>query len=81
MANGKALKDDALTCASWDYPFGTVLRIIRSSTGKSVEVVVTDRGPGKGPRARGVIVDLAKGAFARIAPLGAGIVAVDVERV
>ena len=45
MANGYPFNPDALTCASWNYPLGTKLKVTHN--GKSVIVLVTDRGPAK----------------------------------
>jgi len=77
MANGKRLDDQAFTCASWDYPFGTRLRV--ESAGRSVIVVVTDRGPAKRLYRQGRIIDLSKAAFSELGSLKAGILSVTVE--
>ncbi|HZZ20293.1 MAG TPA: septal ring lytic transglycosylase RlpA family protein [Opitutaceae bacterium] len=63
---GRPFDPDALTCASWFYPFGTILQV--TSGTKSVLVVVTDRGPGPMPLMHGVLIDLSAGAFAEISP-------------
>jgi rare lipoprotein A len=81
MANGKPLQDEALTCASWDYPFGTRLRILAEASGRSVEVTVTDRGPAKRLYKKGRIVDLSRAAFAKLAPLSCGIITVKIKEV
>lgn len=78
MANGERFNPDALTCASWHYPFGTRLRVTSQDTGMSVEVVVTDRGPSQRFRKRRII-DLSRAAFECIAPLCWGIDEVKVE--
>ena len=80
MSNGKELSDEALTCASWDYRFGTKLRVSRvDSPGKTVTVEVTDRGPAKRLYKKGRKLDLSKMAFSRLAELKEGVVVVDVE--
>lgn|SRR3990167_3515102 len=79
MANGKELRDDQFTCASWDFKFGTKLKVINARTGKSVIVTVTDRGPAKRLYRQGRIIDLAKRAFMQIASLEQGIVEVRIE--
>lgn len=79
MANGKELKDDQLTCASWDYSFGTRLRITNLGNKKSVVAVVTDRGPAKRLYRQGRVIDLSKGAFAQIASLKQGIIPIKIE--
>src|SRR5437868_1428096 len=43
MANGQRFNPDRLTCASWNYPFGTELRVTHGQ--RTVTVIVTDRGP------------------------------------
>ncbi len=81
MANGKPLDDNALTCAAWGPKFGTMLRVTNLDNGKSVVVKLTDRGPGKRAWRRGVIVDLTKAAFRKLAPVKRGVIRVKVETV
>ncbi len=57
-----------LTAAHPWLPFGTVVRVTNLANGSSVTVVINDRGPFGGR-----IIDLSDEAFARIAPLGAGV--------
>lgn len=70
MANGRPFNPDAMTCASWHHPLGTVLRVTRLETGKSVLVTVTDRGPARRLKRE---VDLSRAAFRRLAPLKNGL--------
>ncbi len=49
-------------------PFGTVVRVTNLENGRSVTVVINDRGPFGGR-----IIDLSEEAFAAIAPLGQGV--------
>jgi uncharacterized protein YabE (DUF348 family) len=49
-------------------PFGTVVTVKNLSNGKTVQVVINDRGPFGGR-----VIDLSSEAFAQIAPLGAGV--------
>jgi len=79
-ASGQTLQDDGMTCASWDYPFGTVLKVTNLENGKSVQVVVNDRGPAKRLYAKGRRLDLSKGAFACISDLKKGIISVNVQQ-
>ncbi len=81
MANGQMLNDSALTCASWQYKFGTKLLIVNKDNGKSVIVSVTDRGPAKRLVRQGRIIDLSKGAFLALASLDKGIIRVKVEKI
>jgi rare lipoprotein A len=52
----------ALVAAHPSYPFGTVVRVTNLNNGRTVDVRVVDRGPARGPRADGVIIDLSQGA-------------------
>lgn len=79
-ASGERFENENLTCASWDYSFGTLLRITNAKNGKSVIVRVNDRGPAKRLYRQGRIVDLSKAAFREIASLSKGIIKVKVER-
>ena len=63
-ASGEPLDDNALTCASWNYKFGTLLRVTHGD--RSVVVRCNDRGPGRKARRRGVIIDLTEAAFKRL---------------
>jgi rare lipoprotein A len=62
MANGAPFDMNAMSAAHPTYPFGTVLRVTNLRNGRTVQVRVLDRGPARGPRAAGVIVDLSYGA-------------------
>lgn len=57
-----------LTAAHPWLPFGTVVTVSNLANGRTVQVVINDRGPFGGR-----IIDLSDEAFARIAPLGAGV--------
>lgn len=76
MANGKPFDPDKMTCASWDYPLGTRLKV--SHDGLSVYVIVTDRGPAKRLHRE---IDLSRAAFECLAPLSKGLIVVKVEKV
>jgi len=80
-ANGSRFDPEALTCASWDFAFGTRLRIINTRTGRAVIVTVNDRGPAKRLYRRGRIIDLSRAAFAQLAPLSRGVIKIRVERI
>jgi rare lipoprotein A len=75
MANGRPFDPAALTAASWDYPLGTQLTVSRGRL--RVVVTVTDRGPAKRLHR---IIDLSRGAAARLRLIEAGIAKVCVER-
>ena len=53
-ASGEPYDKDALTAAHRSLPFGTKVKVTYLKTGKSVEVVINDRGP----HAKGRIIDL-----------------------
>lgn len=74
-ARGERFNQHAMTCASNKHKFGTQLRVTNTANGKSVVCRVNDRGK----LGKGVVVDLSKGAFAKIAPLSQGKVKVKVK--
>ena len=59
---------DGLTAAHPWLPFGTVVTVLNLANGRTVQVVINDRGPFGGR-----IIDLSDQAFARIAPLSQGV--------
>jgi len=77
MANGQPMNPSAMITAHPSLPLGTRLKVTNPANGKSVRVVVADRGPWYGGR----ILDLSSGAFARIASLGQGLAQVCYIRV
>lgn len=84
MANGELLDNTAYTCATWDYPFGTMLRVFNLRNGKRVQVVVVDRGPGR-PKCSCIrkensrTIDLSKRAFSKIADLKQGVIPIKIK--
>ena len=77
MANGQPMNPNAMITAHRNYRFGTRLRVINQSNGKSVIVTVTDRGPFIAGRE----LDLSYGAFSRIASPSQGVARVCYSRV
>lgn len=75
MANGKPFDPDAMTCAHPTLPLGERIGVRRVETGRTVWVVVTDRGP---DRKLDRVVDLSRAAFARLAPLHVGLIEVEI---
>lgn len=71
MANGRQFSDNNLTCASWDYPLGSTVKVTRSDTQASVVVLVTDR---TARRFKGKRIDLSPRAFSQLAPLERGVI-------
>lgn len=81
MSNLRPFNPDALTCASWQHPIGTRLKISRADgIPFHVIVTVTDRGPHRRLVRDGRAIDLSRAAFARLEGLEMGLVAVRVER-
>lgn len=76
-ANGEIFDDQKLTCASWDYPFGTLLQVTNLSNGKTVVCRVNDRGPNK-RLAR--LLDLTHAAFRRIADTRRGLIRISIQK-
>ena len=56
-ASGERMNPSALTAAHRSLPFGTKVRVVNESSGRSVVVRINDRGP----YAHGRIIDLARG--------------------
>jgi rare lipoprotein A len=79
MANGKPYNPDAFTCASWNYPLGTKLRISREN--HSVTVEVTDRGGKNRWYQFGKTIDLTPTAFSKLASPKLGSIPIHVHRV
>jgi rare lipoprotein A len=75
-ASGEPYNPRALTAAHRTLPFGTRVRVARTDTGHSVEVVVNDRGPFGNARR---IIDLSRSAAEVLRMLRAGVVPVRVE--
>jgi rare lipoprotein A (peptidoglycan hydrolase) len=76
MANGRAYDaQNPLLAASNRYRLGTVLRVRRTDAAATVVVEVVDRG------GEALELDLSEAAFARLAPLEQGRVAVCVEAI
>lgn len=81
MANCQPFDPNKYTCASWDYPLGTMLRVsttLRDGHILSVAVVVSDRGPHR-RLLKTRQLDLSRAAFRALAPLRQGLVNVIVE--
>jgi uncharacterized protein YabE (DUF348 family) len=56
-------------------PFGTVVRVTNLANGRTVTVTIRDRGP----TGEGRIIDLSDDAFSRLAPLGEGVLQVQIR--
>jgi rare lipoprotein A len=71
-ASGQPFNPHAMTAAHRTLPFGTRLNVVNPRTGKSVEVIVNDRGP----YVSGVGLDLSIGAAQAIGLHGTGSVCI-----
>jgi len=78
-ANMETFNDEELTCAIWDVPFHTLIKVTNLANGRSVIVRVNDRGPAKRLVREGRIIDLTKAAFAQIARLDEGLIEIKME--
>ncbi len=74
VASGGRFNPDALTAAHKTLPFGTRVRVTHASNGRSVEVVINDRGP----YVAGRVIDLSRRAAQVIGMTGQGIARVNV---
>ena len=67
-ASGELYDKNALTAAHRTLPFGTKVKVTFLKTGKSVDVVINDRGP----YAKHRIIDLSRAAATKIGLIDAG---------
>jgi rare lipoprotein A (peptidoglycan hydrolase) len=74
-ASGSVFNKNALTAAHRGLPFGTRVRVTDPATGRSVVVVITDRGP----RIRGRVLDLSLGAARTLGITDRGVARVRAE--
>lgn len=74
-ANGERFNQNAPTAAHKTLKFGTRVKVTNISNGKSVVVIINDRGP----FVKGRIIDLSKSAFSAIENPRLGVVKVVVE--
>lgn len=77
QANGEKHDKNKLICAHRTLPFGTLIKVTNKSNGKSVNVVVTDRGP----YVSGRVVDLSLAAAIKIGIKDAGVANVEVVKI
>jgi len=74
-ASGRPFRPSRRTAAHRSLPFGTVLRVTRPDTGRSVKVVVIDRGP----TVDGRVIDLSRRAARRIDMIEQGLATVELR--
>jgi rare lipoprotein A len=78
-ASGVPFDSAAMVAAHPSYPFGTLLRVTNLRNGSSTRVRIVDRGPARGPRRSGVIIDLSRAAAKSLGMIRAGRAPVRVE--
>jgi peptidoglycan lytic transglycosylase len=78
-ASGVPLDNDAMVAAHPVFAFGTFVRVTNIGNGRSVEVWIVDRGPARGPRTDGVIIDVSRAAARALGFLERGRTRVRVE--
>ena len=59
-ASGVPFDADAMVAAHPTLAFGNVVRVTNLKNGRSANVRIVDRGPARGPRAKGVIIDVSR---------------------
>jgi rare lipoprotein A len=74
-ASGAVFRQNKLTAAHRTLPFGTKVKVINLSNGKTVKVIINDRGP----FVQGRIIDLSKKAAQRLGMLQQGIAQVKLK--
>ena len=78
-ASNEIFNDSALTCAMWGVAFNRKIRVTNLANGKSIIVRVNDRGPHERFIRQGRVIDLTKGAYARLADTNTGLIHVLIE--
>jgi len=78
-ASGIRFDMKSMVAAHPSYPFGTVVRVTNMANGRAVDLRVVDRGPGRDPRAEGVIIDVSYGAATALDFIRAGRTTVRIE--
>lgn len=78
-ASGARFDMNAMVAAHPTYPFGTVIRVTNLANSRVVQVRVVDRGPARGPRADGVLIDLSYGAAGALGFIRSGRTGVRLE--
>jgi rare lipoprotein A len=74
-ASGERFDMFAMTAAHKTLPFGTLVRVVNTSTGRSVDVRITDRGELPGNH----VIDLSYGAAQELNILKTGVATVKLE--
>jgi rare lipoprotein A len=78
-ASGTRFDQRQMTAAHRTLPLGTRVRVTNLDNGESVIVLINDRGPYGRNRRKGTIIDLSKGAAARLDFIADGLTRVRLE--
>ena len=78
-ASGIPFDKSAMVAAHPTYPFGTVVRVTNLANKRHLDLRVVDRGPAKGPRSEGVLIDVSEGAAANLGFIRQGRTRVRIE--
>ncbi|WP_207511018.1 septal ring lytic transglycosylase RlpA family protein [Longitalea luteola] len=74
-ASGEKFNQHKLTAAHKTLPFGTKVKVTNLSNGRSVNVIVNDRGP----FAPGRIIDVSKKAARKLGMIDAGVASIEIK--
>lgn len=74
-ASGQTFRQNRLTAAHPTLPFGTRVKVTHAKNGRSVVVVINDRGPTQAGR----VIDLSRAAAGRLAMLRSGLAPVKLD--
>jgi rare lipoprotein A len=69
---GEKFDSKQMVAAHPTYPLGTVVRVTNLKTQDTIQVRIADRGPTRKNQKEGIIIDLSKGAAAKLNMIGAG---------
>ena len=78
-ACGLKFSNRKLFAAHLTYPFGTVARVTNLQNGKSVTVVIVDRGPYGRNRRKGAVIDLSRVAAEKLGMIREGKIHVQID--
>ncbi|MBK0381911.1 septal ring lytic transglycosylase RlpA family protein [Pedobacter sp. SD-b] len=73
--SGQIYKHDKFTAAHKTLPFGTQVKVTNLDNGKSVTVIINDRGP----YGKNMLIDLSQSAAKEIGLYGKGVVNCEIE--
>lgn len=74
-ASGEVFRQEKLTAAHRTLPFGTKVKVVNLSNGRSVHVTINDRGP----FAPGRIIDVSKKAARKLGIVNAGVASIEIS--